>query len=98
MVQVRKSIKKKRYGSAVVHLLSLPVEKVVEKVKVVKENHKNGFAIVLGTIVLLTGAFLASVHQDWVPHFVWDAGAYGIHGLGIAPIAKVVFDIIKVEI
>lgn len=38
--------------------------------------------------VVFAGAFLASLHQPFVPHFIWDGVAYSIHGLGLAPIAE----------
>lgn len=97
MKHVKKS-SKKNYGSALVHILAWPIEALTAKAKHAKHAHRTAFTLFLGLTLLLIGAFISSIHQDTVPHFIWEAGAYGIHGLGLAPIAKIIFDIIEIEI
>jgi hypothetical protein len=44
----------------------------------------------LGFLLCLTGSFLAT-HPglvESVPHVVWDAFSYSIHGIGLIPLAK----------
>lgn len=46
-------------------------------------------AISLGTTLMLTGSFLATHGENaphFLPHVVWDALAYFIHGIGSLPI------------
>jgi hypothetical protein len=98
MTEVKKAISKKNYASALIHLMAVPIEWLIGKINIVKTRHKKIFSILFGIIVLLSGAALALIEQHYVPKFAWDGVCYGIHGIGLAPIAKVFFDFIEIEI
>lgn len=83
---------------SIVHLLAKPIGWLVATLRIVKRLHVKVFNMGFGTILLLTGAWLAHLQQHYMPLFVWDGLTYGIHGMGVAPIIKIVFDYIEVEI
>ncbi len=49
-------------------------------------RHVLGFS--LGWSLMLTGSHLALHPTDTIPRVLWDAIAYGVHGLGFIPLAK----------
>ena len=98
MIEVKKALKKKNYASAMIHLLAFPIEWLIGKVGILRVKHKMLFTLLFGVILILGGAFLAQIHQDYMPHFVWDGLSYSIHGIGLAPVAKIIFDFIDVTL
>lgn len=49
--------------------------------------HRHAFAIGIGVGMMLTGSFMAHSPWECMPHCLWDALAYFIHGCGFVPIA-----------
>lgn len=44
--------------------------------------------ICIGIVLMIGGAVMATNPIGMVPHFIWDAVAYGIHGYGALPVLK----------
>jgi len=40
------------------------------------------------TMIVFTGAGMATYEQHYIAHFLWDGIAYSIHGIGLAPICE----------
>lgn len=51
-------------------------------------THRHVIGVGLGTTLMLLGSNLATHPIDAIPHFLWDAFAYGIHGVGFIPLSK----------
>ncbi len=98
MKNVKLSFKKRKYLMGLVHLLAHPVDVLINKIDVIEGFGKHHFKLVLSFIILIFGAYLSHLKQSYVPVYVWDAFSYGIHGIGLAPIAKVLFDIFGIEV
>jgi len=85
------------------HIAVLPVSWVVDKLhpKKFHPKKKKHAHVAVGSVLIITGSFMATHPVTWLPHFVWDALAYGIHGYGLLPILKVVrekgYDIERVD-
>lgn len=61
---------------------------------------KKTVKIVSGVVIMLSGAAMATHPLAIVPHFLWDAIAYGLHGYGALPILKILcakFDLEHIE-
>ncbi len=52
------------------------------------KSRKHVAGMVLGTVVCCLGSYLSMNVPESIPHWLWDAGAYSIHGLGLIPICK----------
>ncbi len=92
------SISRKHFLLAFIHLLAIPIEYPIDVLKIIKQKHKKAFHIAVSSIVVISGGYLATLNPSFIPHVIWDSAAYAIHGLGLAPIAKHLFNVIKVEI
>ena len=84
--------------ASLVHALSYPITYIVHRITILKDKHKKIVIIIISSSVLLFGSFMSSIHPSLVPSFAWDAASWGVHGLGLAPIAKHIFDILEIEI
>jgi hypothetical protein len=73
----------------VVHVLVLPVVLVTNRFSALRRN-KKATKMSIGTIIMLTGTTMATHPVGWMPHFLWDAIAYSLHGYGLIPFLKVV--------
>lgn len=62
-----------------------------------KHINKRTVKCSLGGVVVLTGAYAAQHPVEFMPHFVWDAFSYALHGWGLVPILKVSAAIIDLE-
>jgi hypothetical protein len=80
------------------HFFAKPIELLVKWIVPLKTKYVKLFSVVIGTVTLLTGAFLAHIPQTFVATWLWDGFTYGIHGMGVAPIIKIVFDAIDIEV
>lgn len=70
----------------VVRVAAWPVRIIALGVRKLVPHRGHATTMVVSVTVIMTGSFLASVPQTYVPHFLWDAFAYFLHGLGAAPI------------
>jgi hypothetical protein len=77
------------------HSLSYPVHALVHgathllppKLRAkVEKHHRHMAHSTIGGLLVMGGAFMATHPADWMPHFLWDATAYFIHGMGAVPI------------
>ena len=86
---------KARHASLLIRVVGLPVHFVGRGLLLVFPHkvahrvisHKGG-QIGLGVVVVMSGSALATVEQHVVPHFMWDAAAWLIHGAGCAPLIE----------
>lgn len=79
----------------VVHVAVIPVTLVVDyahkgavhtsELAHSKKVHK----VVIGVVIMLVGSTMATTPVAFIPHVVWDAIAYGLHGYGALPIIKI---------
>jgi hypothetical protein len=76
-----------RKGVALYHLLILPFHWVAHKAQGVIRS-KRFTKCSLGAVIGLAGAFMATHPVEYVPHFLWDGLAYGLHGYGALPFIK----------
>jgi len=56
--------------------------------------------VAAGVTIMLTGAAMATHPVTFLPHFLWDALAYGLHGYGALPVLKILcshFDLEHIE-
>lgn len=69
------------------HHLELVHLTVVEKF-LNRKTQRHILGTSLGVCLMLTGSNMALHHWEAVPPVVWDALAYGIHGVGSIPVLK----------
>jgi hypothetical protein len=82
----------------VVHIICWPVTYLVEKLHVKKVvKSKRATKIIIGIGITLTGSTMASHPVMWVPHFLWDAFAYTLHGYGALPMIKLACERLNLE-
>jgi len=74
-----------RRAAAVYHIILYPLHWSARKVK---HHRKRVVKLGLGSVIALSGAFMAAHPWGAVPHFVWDGLAYGLHGYGALPFVK----------
>ena len=76
-----------------VTVLVWPVQYVVDTLhrgKVVNSLRSKKVAKVsIGIVIMLTGSTMAVYPVAFIPHIVWDAIAYGLHGYGALPLIKI---------
>lgn len=53
-----------------------------------RDSRKHVTMVATGVGICLTGSFMATCGHSQVvlPHFIWDAISYSIHGVGLIPI------------
>lgn len=71
---------------SVVKAMARPVHLVADGIHRVLPHNKKHSKLVIGGAMMLTGATLASIHQGYIPHVLWDAFSWLLHGIGAAPI------------
>ncbi len=77
----------------IVHIALTPVSAAVDschplrKAKIFKKKRHAKLAV--GTVFILGGSFAAAHPIGFVPHFLWDAGCWLLHGYGALPVVKV---------
>src|SRR5678815_1987447 len=71
------------------HIIALPVTWTVA---LFNPKDKHNVETIIGACLMLTGSTLAvsatKLCPTWLPHNLYDMGAYGLHGAGAAPIIK----------
>lgn len=76
-----------------VHIAHYPIHIVVETLHVeevaVLIKKKKSAKVAVGVVLMLTGSMMATHPVVWLPHFIWDTFAYGLHGYGALPIIKI---------
>lgn len=83
----------------IIHAGAAPVTYVLRVIHPALHNKKLAH-ITVGSVVACIGSWLASAAPHIAPaHFeiIVEAIAWGIHGIGIAPIVKIVADKLKLE-
>lgn len=86
-----------RVINLVAHPLHTLADFFVRHRKGTKADYRRHAArISVGTFFALFGAFLATHPAEWMPHFLWDAVAYGIHAVGMAPVLSYVGNILPI--
>jgi len=98
MKDVKNSIQKRNYAGALIHVFAFPIEWLMKEIKIVKTTHQKIFSIIISSMVLLFGAWMSTVEQEYLAKFVWDGVSWSVHGLGFAPLAKHIFDFLKMEV
>jgi hypothetical protein len=77
----------------VVHLAHYPIHIAVEKLHVeevaVIIKSKKTAKITVGVVIMLVGSTMATHPVVFIPHVIWDALAYGLHGYGALPLIKI---------
>lgn len=82
----------------VVHIAIVPVTFVVEKLHVRRIiKSKRGAKVVIGIGFCLTGSTMALYPITAVPHVIWDAVAYILHGYGSLPMIKLACEKLNLE-
>ncbi len=51
-----------------------------------RKGRRHVLCMIAGGVVMLAASTMATTHQNFVPHNVWDAVAYFTHGIGAIPI------------
>lgn len=76
-----------------VHLAVTPVSLLVDschtlpKARILKSKKHAHCAV--GIVLMLSGSALATHPVTFVPHFLWDAVCYLLHGYGSLPVVRV---------
>lgn len=79
----------------ITRVVSLPVRLIGHGLqKIIPHNRKQG-EVVIGTIIMFTGAGIASLHFAHIPHFIVDGVGYTIHAIGAAPIIERVLIVVS---
>lgn len=75
-----------------------PIQFVVAKIP--HPRKQKTVKVCVGVTIMLVGSTMATHPVLLVPHIVWDALAYGLHGYGALPIIKILcarFDLEHLE-
>lgn len=69
--------------------IHIAVEKLhVEEVAVIIKSKKTA-KVSVGVVIMLIGSTMATHPVVFIPHVIWDAMAYGLHGYGALPLIKI---------
>lgn len=52
-------------------------------------HSKKASKVTIGIVIMLVGSGMAAHQVAFIPHVIWDAIAYGLHGYGALPIVKI---------
>jgi hypothetical protein len=69
------------------HVAIAPVRYAVRHIPC--PRRKRHVKILIGVGIMLVGSTMATNPVTFIPHVVWDAMAYGLHGYGALPIIKI---------
>jgi hypothetical protein len=69
------------------HVATLPVQYLVKRIPC--PHKKKTVKVCIGTGIMLVGSTMATHPIAIIPHIIWDAIAWGLHGYGALPIIKV---------
>lgn len=84
------SARESRGGRRAVFILAMPLHKFSVFLHVHLHIPKGVTKYGSAASLTLFGGYLASNPVHFLPHFVWDTIAYGLHGIALAPIAECV--------
>lgn len=75
-------------GKWILKVMGMPVHALVNVAHRVWPHEKRKSKAVTGCALMLLGAYLATEVKcpGACPHFIWDTGAWFLHGFGAAPI------------
>lgn len=82
-----------RFARKALHVATFPIHAAVERfhhphvAKVFKS--KKAAKVSVGVTIMLVGSTMATHPVAWMPHVLWDALAYGLHGYGALPVIKI---------
>jgi hypothetical protein len=77
------------------HVASTPVAYIVRNIP--HSRKKKTVKVCIGTGIMLVGSTMATHPLTIIPHIVWDAIAWGLHGYGALPIIKVLCSHLDLE-
>lgn len=83
-----------KLAKVVMYPITIPVELAY---KIFPHDKRKSHAAV-GVLYAMLGAYMASLEIHYIPHFLWDGFAYSVHGMGIAPGAKLLLEYFHVEV
>ena len=86
------------YAHKFAHVATLPLQFAVRHIP--NPRKKKTVKLMVGVVIMLSGAAMAKYPWHLVNHIVWDALAYGLHGYGALPWVKVMchkFDLENLE-
>jgi hypothetical protein len=90
-----------RHIHKTVAVLAYPVTAVVEAVHGDKLKHavksKRTTKVFIGVGITLVGSTMATNPVSFVPHVIWDALAYTLHGYGALPVIKILCERLNLE-
>ena len=87
---MRREDKARRHVAQGVRIMAGPVRAASHVLhRIVPHERKHSKALI-GCALVIVGAYLGSEVRPgaWCPVFVWDAGAWLLHGFGAAPIIE----------
>lgn len=76
-----------------IHESEMPIHALVERlhrtrlVRIVRS--KRASKVCIGVCITLVGSTMATHPIAMIPHFIWDAIAYTLHGYGAIPVIKI---------
>lgn len=82
-------------------VVTAPVHYVVEtghnvsKAKIFKS--KRHAKVGVGVVLMLSGSALATHPVTFLPHFIWDALCYLLHGYGSLPVVRILCERVNLE-
>lgn len=89
--------------NATLRILSAPTRAIVERLHVFIPHNRRVSHVAVGSIIMICGASLATAghavfHEYRLLEIVGDSVCYGLHGLGAAPIIKVICERFNVDV
>lgn len=76
-----------------IFILTYPIHLITEVIHGKRFQHlihsKRVVKLTIGGFIMLTGSTMATHPVEFIPHIVWDALAYGLHGYGALPMIKI---------
>jgi hypothetical protein len=82
----------------VAHIATIPLHLAVKHIP--HPRKKKTVKVCVGVVIMLVGSTMAKYPIIFIPHILWDAIAYGLHGYGALPIIKILcakFDLENLE-
>lgn len=79
-----------------VHVIHLPFHHAV-RVLPAPLKSKRATKVVIGICISCTGSAIALHPIEIVPHIIWDAIAYTLHGYGAIPVVKILCEKFNLE-
>lgn len=90
-------------NNKVIRIFAAPVHAICHRLQAIVPHNKHVGHVTLGGLLMVSGsgiAFIAhaSCHGYVALEIIFDTFAYGLHGLGAAPIVKLICDKAGIEV